>query len=214
MKISLKKLIEKLARYQIQLGFLFLTISIILFLVPSLPQLWYRVFPQSIKSEVENIQYVVNQTNEANKTNELKKELPKFDSTLPKTDYIIIQTIGVKSPLQRGNDFETVLKHGSWMVNDFPTPSENLKPVIIASHRFGYITWSAKERKEISFYNLPKLKVGDFIEIIWNQRKYKYKIVKSTEGIKITDYDVDLILYTCKLYNSPVRIFKYAVRAD
>lgn len=65
----------------------------------------------------------------------------------------------------------------------------------------------------MSFYKLPSLEKGDIVEIVWNQRIYKYKIYKTTENTKITDYNADLILYTCKMYwESPERIFKYAVR--
>ena len=81
---------------------------------------------------------------------------------------------------------------------------------MIASHRFGYSSWSEEKRRLISFFNLPETKVGNRITIIWNQRKYVYEIVEVGETTYVENYDTDLILYTCRYYNSPVRIFRYA----
>ncbi|HLE49636.1 MAG TPA: sortase, partial [Patescibacteria group bacterium] len=134
-----------------------------------------------------------------------------------------------------------ILKTGVWRVPDFGTPeddgpSEPVErgadsqigpselvergadsqiglPIILAAHRFGYVTWTNSFRTLNSFYSLPKLKVGDRVEIVWNQRKYVYEIYKEETGTAITDYTADLILYTCDLWNSPTRIFKYARRS-
>lgn len=209
MKSYQKKFLSYILKFQTQLGLLFLILALITILIPSLPQIWYRVFPESTESEVETISQLVPQTSSKTITN---SRLPEKDSSLPKTNYILIEKIGVKATLKNSKDYTNVLKNGAWMVNDFPTPNELSKPVIVASHRFGYLDWSAKERREISFYNLPKLKKGDKIEIIWDQRKYIYKIVDSSEGSNIKSYNHDLILYTCKLYNSPTRVFRYAQR--
>lgn len=211
MKSNQKKFLEFILKFQTQLGLTFLFLAIILILIPSLPQIWYRMFPESTNEEVTSISQVPAQqpTSQSSSAN---SKLPNKDTSLPKTNYILIPSIGVKSPLKNSKNYEEILKSGSWMVNDFPSPNELKKPVIVASHRFGYLDWSAKERKEISFYNLPKLKNGAIVEIVWDQRKYKYKIVDSSEGSNIKSYNHDLILYTCKLYNSPIRIFRYAQR--
>jgi hypothetical protein len=66
----------------------------------------------------------------------------------------------------------------------------------------------------MSFFSLPKTRVGDKIDIIWGQRKYEYEIYKAETKTQISDYDADLILYTCLLYNSPDRIFRYARRIN
>jgi len=84
------------------------------------------------------------------------------------------------------------------------------KPTILAAHRFGYLAWSIPYRLKNSFYNLPKLKVGDLVEIDWGQRRYVYEVYAEGKGEEITDYTADLILYTCEAMNSSVRIFRYA----
>lgn len=87
---------------------------------------------------------------------------------------------------------------------------EGRKPTILAAHRFGYLEWTQEYRLKNAFYNLPKLKNGDMVEIIWDQHKYTYQVQDVVEGTEITDYTSDLILYTCKFLVSPTRIFVYA----
>lgn len=205
---KLRKILDKTLTIYTVIGIFFIIASLALFLIPSIPQLFYSLDKDSTTNEVTTIAIDVEQKEEEIVKN--TDPLPPFDETLPKKNYIIIPAIGVRSPLSQSSNYTEVLKKGAWMVNNFPSPDDLKKPVIIAAHRFGYIYWSEVERKEISFYNLPKLKNGDIVEIIWGQRKYTYKIKTSSEGRNITNYGYDLILYTCKLYNSPIRIFKYA----
>jgi len=138
--------------------------------------------------------------------------LPDFDPTLPKENGLIIEKIGVRGEIHEGEDWGQILKTGIWRVGNFGTPESQDLPMILAAHRFGYVTWTNSFRTLNSFYNLPKLKVGDQVEVIWNQRKYVYEIYQEETGTAITDYSADLILYTCELWNSPTRIFKFARR--
>jgi sortase (surface protein transpeptidase) len=97
-----------------------------------------------------------------------------------------------------------------WRVPDFGTAYERKLPMILAAHRFGYIAWTNQYRRQNSFFNLPELVPGDKVEVIWNQRRYVYEIYAGEEGKEITQYTADLILYTCKLLESDIRIFRYA----
>ena len=138
--------------------------------------------------------------------------LPEKDPTLPVEPTLQLQKIGVKSTIleQPLQNYELALQQGVWRVPNFGTPLEKEKPIILVAHRFGYISWSQEYREKNSFYNLPNMEVGDQIEIIWDQRKFIYEIYASQEGTDITQYDADLILYTCKFLKSDIRIFKYA----
>ena len=136
--------------------------------------------------------------------------LPNFDASLPKENGLLIAKIGVRGEIHEGDNWAEILRTGVWRVPNFGTPEDDTLPIILAAHRFGYVTWTNSFRTLNSFYNLPKLKVGDKVEVIWNQRKYVYEIYKSETGTTITDYAANLILYTCDLWNSPTRIFKYA----
>lgn len=137
---------------------------------------------------------------------------PRFNSQLPKENRIRIASIGVDSRVGEATyeSYEEALKKGVWRVSDFGTPWNRERPTILAAHRFGYLAWTNIFRRKNSFFNLPKLKVGDTVEIVWKQRKYLYEIYAEEEGEKINDYSADLILYTCESLNSSVRIFKYA----
>ncbi len=137
---------------------------------------------------------------------------PSYDPKLSTDSRLIIPSIGVDTLVQEGtaDNLETVLKKGPWRVSDFGTPADRNYPTIIAAHRYGYLAWSNAFRRKNSFYNLPKLKVGDTVEIVWKQRKYVYAVYAEDKGETISDYTGDLILYTCESLNSPVRIFRYA----
>lgn len=140
--------------------------------------------------------------------------LPEKNVSLPEGHYLTIPKIGVDTVIWDGeySEYEKLLRHGVWRVPDFSKPDEvgEGKPTILVAHRFGYLDWTQEYREQNSFFNLPELKPGDEIEVMWDQRRYKYRVERVEEGREISDYGVDLILYTCKFYVSPVRIFVYA----
>lgn len=137
---------------------------------------------------------------------------PSFDPKLPLTNHLTIPSIGVDTDIQEAtyDNYEEALKRGVWRVSNFGAPNGTGKPVILAAHRFGYLAWTNLYRRENSFYNLPKLKIGDTVEIIYQQRKYLYEVYATAKGSEITDYSADLILYTCETLTGPERIFVYA----
>jgi sortase (surface protein transpeptidase) len=138
--------------------------------------------------------------------------LPTLDRSLPKGNWIIIPSIGVKTEINEApdEDYEEALKKGVWRAPEFGTPEQREYPLIVAAHRFGYLAWTNSYRHYNSFYNLPNAKEGDTVEVIWNQRKYVYAIYGSSEGEYVADYSADLVLYTCEDLTSSIRIFRYA----
>lgn len=139
--------------------------------------------------------------------------LPPKDENLPTGNWLIIPKIGIRTEIRESIDPEESLRHGVWRETEFATP-ETSGPMILLAHRFGYLKWSNSYRRQNSFYNLDKLEIGDTFEVIWDQRKYEYEIYAGEEGEEISDYKADIILYTCKFLNSPVRIFRYARRVE
>ncbi len=139
---------------------------------------------------------------------------PSFDPRLPKTNRFVIPSIGVNTDIQEAtlDNYEAALKKGVWRVSDFGAPNENGRPIILAAHRFGYLAWTNSYRRTNSFYNLPKVDVGDLLEIDWNQRKYLYEVYATGKGKEILDYSADLILYTCETLTGENKIFIYAKR--
>lgn len=138
--------------------------------------------------------------------------VPQFDPRLPHENRLIIPTIGVTTEIQEAtyDNYESALKQGVWRVSNFGDPASNSMPTILAAHRYGYLAWSNLFRRQNSFFNLPKLAVGDTVQIYWMQRKYTYEVYAGAEGDNITDYSADLILYTCVDLTGSKRIFRYA----
>ena len=202
-----QKVILKFTRVFVTLGFLFLFLSFA-------PSIWY-----SMSSKVDDFSQALLETVKGKEEKiEKPKEVkvpewqPAFDSRLSRDTTLKIPSIGVDTKVNETTyqNYEDALKLGVWRVPDFGTPADRSRSVILAAHRFGYLAWTNIYRRKNSFFNLPKLKNGDLIEITYKQRKYTYEVYGESRGDEITDYSANLILYTCETLNSKVRIFKYA----
>ena len=142
---------------------------------------------------------------------EPKVAQPVYDAALPEGNWLIIPRIGVRTEIQETQSSEEALVKGVWMVPEFGKPGELDLPIILAAHRFGYKWWwNGDYWKYHSFYLLPDLQPGDLVEVIADHRKYLYEIYAGEEGTEISDYDADMILYTCKFLSSDIRHFRYA----
>ncbi len=146
---------------------------------------------------------------------EVQKYIPPINPELPEGDWIVIPRIGVRTELRDTETPEEALQHGVWWVPDWGEPGDTDEPLIAAAHRFGWDWWWQDDYwKYNSFYLLPETEPGDRVEVISGQRKWVYEIYDGHEGDEITDYTADMILYTCKFLQSPVRHFRYARLID
>lgn len=193
----------------VSLGIFFWLLALILAFTPSWPHLYYRLLPQTSDTLASNLSQ--NPTIPPSDTPP-SFPLPAFDPSLPLENGLIIDSIGVQGKINQGENWQNLLKQGIWHVPSFGTPEQNQFPTILAAHRWGYLSWTNTFRHLNSFYNLPKLKTNDEIIINWDQRQYRYQVYAEELSEQITDYSADLILYTCQLWNSPLRIIKYAKR--
>lgn len=133
------------------------------------------------------------------------------DPSLPTGTWVRIPSIGVNTQAKPSINADEALAEGAWMVPDFGRPGDVTQPTIMAAHRYGWKWWWQSDYWKLnSFYLLTETKTGDTIEVISDQKKYVYEIYDAGEGEEITDYSADLILYTCKFMNSPIRYFRYA----
>lgn len=140
---------------------------------------------------------------------------PPREESLPEGNWLSISRIGVRTEILESEIPEESLIKGVWRVPEFGKPGDTSMPLILAAHRYGYNWWWKGEYwKYHSFYLLPELEPGDLVEVISDKRKYLYEIYAGEEGTDITDYNADLILYTCKFLNSDVRHFRYARLID
>jgi sortase (surface protein transpeptidase) len=124
---------------------------------------------------------------------------------------IIIDSIGVNTKIFESYDSNGALNRGIWRIPQLGTPFSNSNPVVLAAHRWGEDNYSWDFRKQNLFLNLPDMKPGDIIRIIWNGKEYQYKVTVRDESAEAT-HGGDLILYTCRDFDSPIRIFVYAER--
>lgn len=172
-----------------------------------LPEAYAKLFPETIAE-------VVTHAPDATSVpivEEVKKYEPPFDASLPEGTWISIPKIGVETQAQATLDPNEALNTGVWLVPDFGVPGAQEDPIIMAAHRFGWKWWWQDDYwRKHSFYLLTDTQPGDTVEVVYDKRKWTYEIYAGEEGTEITDYNADLILYTCKFLNSPIRYFRYA----
>lgn len=180
--------------------------------VPVVPMVWYRVKPSAITNLAKVLRRPVVATESKEEIRTIDDWQPEKDSALPDGGWLKIPAIKVNTQIHEevSEQYEEALKKGVWRIPEFGTPILRESPTILVAHRFGYLKWSNSYRRDNSFFNLPKLKVGDTIDIYWGQRHYIYEVYAGDEGTEISDYTADLILYTCQYIESDRRIFRYA----
>lgn len=191
--------------------------AVIAALVILTPNLYYQLFPaDTVPIEAASDGTPIGGAFQSSKDPEpTPRPLPPQDASLPTGTWLVIPRIGVRTEITPGEDQETALQDGVWLVPEYGRPGDITQPVIMAAHRYGWQWWWQTDYwKYHSFYNLPQLEPGDIVEVIDDQRKYYYEIYAGEEGEEITDYSADMILYTCKFLSSPLRHFRYARLID
>lgn len=188
-----------------------------LFGVFVLPQTMYKFFPEY----TDRVATALGQTAQVERSgfgDELYQEqkvvkplyAPAYDPSLPDGNWLIIDKIGINTPIREAIDWEEALRYGVWRAYQFATPDVRDDAVVLAAHRFGYLSWSNTYRRTNSFFNLPKLEVGDQIQLVWEKRLYTYEVYEGYTDTVLRDFDADLILFTCEVLNSDRRIIRKA----
>jgi hypothetical protein len=132
------------------LGFSFLLLTLVLVEIPVSPYIWYRINPAETDREIEKI--IVDVVEEDIEKETEKSNIPTLNEDLPEGYHVVISSINVNSPVSDSKDYTKALKSGSWVVPEYGTPEKDELPIIIASHRFGYASWSNEFRNRISFF--------------------------------------------------------------
>ncbi len=206
--------IEKKKRHLLLIIKSSLFLGLIFLFLSFAPSLWYSATSKVGDYSAALLATVSNKESEKKESPivQIPEWQPAFDPKLGRDTTLKIAEIKVDTKINEKTyqNYEDALRLGVWRVPDFGSPVDRSKPMILAAHRFGYLEWSNLYRRKNSFFNLPKLKNGDLVEIVYKQRKYVYEVYGESRGEEITDYSANLILYTCETLNSKVRIFKYA----
>lgn len=133
---------------------------------------------------------------------EIKKEIEeKYEEEIPAENMMIIPKTGVEMKI---GEPEHYLDFGGWVqeINN----EDN--PLVISAHRFGWSTLSLEQKRKQTLYYVDKLQEGDVIIVFWNGEKYTYQakqIITATNNPSIRDDQ--LLVYTCRFWNSSDRIF-------
>lgn len=111
-------------------------------------------------------------------------------------NHVIIPAMQLDQPILEGKDTYAILNKGIWRWPYGSSPDKAGNTVLIG-HRFTYTNPKGV------FYFLDKLKVGDELGIVWDNKNYLYKVNKisvvfpqQTEILKPTDVPT-LTMYTC-----------------
>ena len=118
---------------------------------------------------------------------------------------LIIPAMLLSQPTLEGpeSNWFSLLKEGIWRWPGSSTPDKGGNTVFLA-HRFSYTGPHG------AFYYLNKLKAGDEIGVVWNNKTYTYKVASSTE-VPPTDTSIEddtaapqITLFTCTPLWHPV----------
>jgi LPXTG-site transpeptidase (sortase) family protein len=190
--------------------------SIILFLVglylvvyPFVPAILYKLFQEG--KEVYPYQTELEE--------EVSGEGAEFgDKGIPEENRLVIPSIGVDMAIIEGDD-ESALNLGVWHRpgTGYPTSGN----MVLTGHRVGYAFLPEDVKASTSFYNLDKVKVGDYIIVYWDQTEYDYEVYsyevvdKTAISIESQDTGERLTLYTCHpVGQNDKRLVYYAKRIE
>jgi sortase (surface protein transpeptidase) len=208
-------------------GVLLMCLSFVLLLINLFPGLTYYIYPDAINNDAKTIISTVS-AEELTKLNKHRLtlsdvastgntsgdyakavSLPAINYSLPTATTLQIPKIGINGSINKGDDGLSTMDKGIWLqsYNDDP---KNEGALLLASHRYGLLSWSSAYREHNSFYRLPELRPGDEIYYVHGQRQYSYKVKAVYEDNKLEAVDADLILYTCKFFGSKERIIVLA----
>lgn len=208
---------KSILSFRAVMAFLTILLMVVFGSIFIFPQIYYRLFPAdtvvlqaSESGTARGGEFAPPDKESAGRTYQ-----PEVEDGLPDGDWLVIPKIGVRTEFMVTADPNEALVKGAWMAPNYAKPGEGGLPIIIAAHRFGWDWWWQSDYwKYHSFYRLPETEPGTIVELISGKRKWTYEIYAGEEGESISDYDADLILYTCKHLSSPIRYVRYARLLD
>ncbi len=140
------------------------------------------------------IEYRIDKPDEAKIIQQVEKQETYTENKL------VIPAVGVDMII--GTDKQS-LDNGGWVQR---LSSDSL-PNLIAIHRFGWSNLSAEQKMKQTLYHVYKLREGDVVFVIWSGKKYEFTVKNIIESTDNPANDEDLVIYTCKFFNSSQRVF-------
>ncbi len=143
------------------LGFLVVCLAVYIFIFPFYPEIKYKF---SVKPEVSKI---------ASETNATSVQMLLLAGDLEPGNRLVISKIGVDIPIVDSQNSAWALNRGAWRLPETSTPPAGGNTAI-AGHRFKYLP-----PNNLTFYLLDKLVIGDGLAIVWEGKKYVYRVTGS-----------------------------------
>lgn len=132
----------------------------------------------------------------------------KYEEEIPKQNMMVISKIGVEMKIGEPEHF---LDFGGWIQK---LNQEN-NPFVISAHRFGWNTFSLDQKRKQTLYHVDKLSEEDEIIVFWEGEKLTYRVKQITTATNNPSIkDSELLIYTCKFWNSAERVFVLAKKID
>lgn len=134
----------------------------------------------------------------AERRKQLGEEIRQNDAKVGGENRLIAPAMGLESPiLEAREDWPyPALNNGIWHKPNSSTPDKGSNTVL-TGHRFIY------NNPNGVFYHLDKLKIDDNLAVVWNQKRYIYK-VRAIKIVKPNQTSIEkpttkdqLTLYTC-----------------
>lgn len=132
------------------------------------------------------------------KKEQLTQKVTSTKTPEPETNRLIAPSMLLETPILESPASQAyrTLDKGMWRLNKGSTPDKGGNTVLIG-HRFTYTNPNGV------FYHLDKLNIDDRLAVVWNEKKYVYKVreikmvpASQTEVEAPTEND-QLTLYTC-----------------
>ncbi|MCA9387049.1 sortase [Candidatus Dojkabacteria bacterium] len=171
------------------------------------------VFATDAKKETEIITskpLFLDETKSVN--SQVEFDIPS-DSAADLGNKLIVPTAGINTTIWESEIGTYALDKGVWRMPYHEAPDSDISPVVLAAHRWGANSLTWEYRKQNLFLNLPDVKVGDEITIVWFGEEIKYRANHTEVNTEVSRID-DLILVTCQSYHTLNRVFVYAERID
>jgi sortase A len=180
----------KLARINTGLVVLIILINAYVIVMPFLPALLFRY--QKHSQHAQTITKIVT-------------EKPKPNSIAANAHELIVPSMVLDATINEGPTIRT-LRQGLWRIPHSSTPDKGSNTVI-AAHRYTYTNPRGM------FYHLDQVHIGDPIAVLWNGKKYTYRVTQTKEvapsaiEVEAATDDPQLTLYTCTpLWNPKDRL--------
>lgn len=192
-----------------KLGFgLIILVCLYLVLMPFLP-----LIPYFIREMMGENVYVPLQTL-IDGTGRTVEEREQSEESIPSENTVVIPAVGIEVNIIEGST-DSALDHGAWRRPGTGDP-ENGGNMVVTGHRFKYLPPS-----NLTFYNLDKVVVGDYIIVYWNGKRYDYQVDRirvvtpDTIEVESSTDKPQLTLYTCTpLWTAKMRLVIVALPVE